>query len=105
MCHRRLIQRQNHSLELAVSHLIAEIVDTAPEGILHLLILLLQELLQHILLNQLRLSLIHLPKARIQVNLREMIPDQPRTEAVDRCDLRTRQQCLLPLQVHIAGVL
>ena len=67
-------------------------------------VLLLQHLREHIRLQQLHLSLVPDPEARIQSDRVKLVAQDRQTEAVDRRDLRVVEQRCLPLQMLVFGV-
>ena len=66
---------------------------------------LFQKILHCVLTHKVGLGLVHLPKARIHVDLAEIVPQKKGKETVHGRDLRIMKKRLLPLQVDVVGIL
>ena len=97
-------QFQDQFLEQAVIHTGAEICGTAQECRVLPGILFLQIILQYLRGDDPALCGFDLPKARIQIDIAEIIAQQKCKKAVHGRDLGIVQEDLLALQMRVGGV-
>ena len=83
----------------------AEICGTAQKSRVPLRVFFLQEIPEHIRLDEAALGGVDLPKSRVQVDVTEIVAQQKGEKTVHCGDLRIVEQDLLPLQVGIARIL
>ena len=101
----KLVQPQDDLLQLPVAFSRRIALREGKETLFFLLILFLQELLQHIPLQQLQLPLFADAEGGIQVNDMEILPDHRETEAVDSRDRSAVDQGGLLPQMLVEGIL